>query len=60
MSEKTSQEYWIKKANADRDLPMGIRQQAGYFDWILYEGCADETRPISTLIKKAIKEAVKK
>ncbi len=48
-------EYWIEKAKADKELPIGVQYEAGYLDWLTWCGTGDMKRPISTLIKKAIK-----
>ena len=60
---KNDKEYWINKAKKDKRLPLSLREPCGYLDWCLYEGCADTTRPVSTLVKdgaKQEKERIKK
>ena len=56
MKLKSDTQYWTDKANADKGLPQKVRYAAGYLDWVTYAGCMDESRPVSRLIKKAIKE----
>ncbi len=48
-------EYWLEKSKADKELPVGVQYQAGYLDWLIWCGTKDMKRPVSTIIKKAIK-----
>ena len=55
-------EFWRNKVYSDtklKHLPDEIKNEIGYYDWILYQGCGDTKRSISTLIKKILKKGDK-